>query len=99
MKVLFVSDHYVTPLEPGVLRTWQLARYLGHQGDRVHVVAPRAYFPFASATSERADDEAEPDPDGVRISWMRTGPPRAGLAGRVAAYSRQLVEATRAVMS
>ena len=48
MRVLFLSDHFVTPDQPGVLRTWQLTRYLCEQGDAVTVVAPSAYFPFAA---------------------------------------------------
>lgn len=96
MRVLFVSDHFVTPSEPGVLRTWQLARHLAERGDTVRVVAPRAYFPFAA--SGTAPRPAEP-PAGVEVEWMRTPRGGTGLRARLASYAAQLWSATRATLA
>src|SRR2546423_13496099 len=96
MDVLFISDHSVTPSQPGVLRTWQLARHLGEQGDEVVVVAPRAYFPFAR--SGQSWPVAEAIPPGVRVKRMRTPEGGGGLGWRMASYAAQALEATRAVV-
>ena len=67
MRVLFLSDHFVTPDQPGVLRTWQLTRYLCEQGDAVTVVAPSAYFPFArTATGDGRRDDHPAESAGSR---------------------------------
>lgn len=88
VRVVFVSDHFSTPDEPGVLRTWQLARHLGGEGDDVVVIAPRFYRSFASPGSP---PERGPLPRGLTVVRLPPGPTGAGSFSRVLEYLQHLM--------
>ncbi|HEX2192744.1 MAG TPA: glycosyltransferase, partial [Acidimicrobiales bacterium] len=91
MHVVFVSDHFSTPDEPGILRTWQLSRHLCEQGDRVTVIAPRDHYLFP-ARSRRTT----PLPDGLQLVPLASPPlDRSRVSSRLGYYLAQLVGATK----
>ncbi|MHB1432114.1 MAG: glycosyltransferase [Streptosporangiaceae bacterium] len=96
MRVVFVSDHFSSPDQPGILRTWQLARHLAGQGDEVVVIAPAGHYLFTGAGQPGAgarSGAAGPDlPDGVRVVRIPTSPLRRGsVASRLRYYAEQLI--------
>jgi len=92
MRVVFVSDHFSTPAEPGILRTWQVAKHLADQGDDVVVIAPRSHYLFAGGQTEAA---AALVPERVRVVRMRTSPMQRGSAfSRLRYYAEQCVLST-----
>jgi len=89
MRVVFVSDHFSRPEEPGILRTWQVAKHLAAEGDKVTVIAPAGHYLFGQPAVPAA---RTPLPEGVRVVRMRTSPLRRGSAtGRLRQYADQLV--------
>jgi glycosyltransferase involved in cell wall biosynthesis/ubiquinone/menaquinone biosynthesis C-methylase UbiE len=90
MRVVFVSDHFSTPAEPGILRTWQVAKYLADQGDDVVVIAPASHYLFGNCVAEPA--ATPPVPERVRVVRMRNSPLRRGSApSRLRYYAEQCV--------
>jgi colanic acid biosynthesis glycosyl transferase WcaI len=90
MRVVFVSDHFSTPTEPGILRTWQVAKHLADQGDDVVVIAPASHYLFAKGQAEPV--AAAPVPERIRVVRMRTSPLRRGSAlSRLRYYAEQCV--------
>lgn len=88
MRVIFVSDHFSAPDEPGILRTWQVAKYLAEQGDDVVVIAPARHYLFGRT----GNSPPQHPPDGVRVVRMRTPPLRRGSGlSRLRHYAGQLV--------
>lgn len=88
MKIAFVSDHYSTPDQPGILRTWQVAKHLAEQGDEVVVIAPAHHYLFA-AESVPADSRAT---EQIRVVRMPTSSMRRdSTLSRVRQYAEQLV--------
>jgi colanic acid biosynthesis glycosyl transferase WcaI len=89
MKVIFVSDHYSTPEQPGILRTWQVAKHLAEQGDEVVVIAPAQHYLFQDTVSASTRPHRIA---GVRVIRMRTLALRRGRPlSRVTQYALQLV--------
>ena len=89
MRIVFVSDHFSGPDEPGILRTWQIAKHLADEGDEVVVIAPARHYLFTGAARRRAQEAA---PEGVQIVRMRTSSARRGsAASRLRCYAEQLV--------
>jgi glycosyltransferase involved in cell wall biosynthesis len=89
LRVLFLSDHFSSPGQPGVLRTWRLAAYLCGEGDEVTVAAPDGYAPFARWRSPLPP----PLPEGLHL--RRLGPSRAVIGrGRVIGYAAQALHAS-----
>ncbi len=86
LKVVFVSDHFSTPSEPGILRTWQVARHLADEGDDVVVIAPASHYLFA-------DGAAVPPqrvPGQLRVVRMRISPLQRGSGlSRLRYYAEQ----------
>ena len=94
MKVVFVSDHFSSPHQPGILRTWQVARHLAEAGDQVTVVAPSSHYLFGTDATGGVGEEAGL-PHGVTLVPMRLAPLRRGsLASRLRYYAGQLVTST-----
>ncbi len=96
MRVVFVSDHFSSPDQPGILRTWQLARHLAGQGDEVVVIAPAGHYLFTGAGQPDAAGHSgtgEPDlPGGVRVVRIPTSPLRRGsIASRLRYYAEELI--------
>ncbi len=101
MRVVFVSDHFSSPGQPGILRTWQLARHLAGQGDEVVVIAPAGHYLFTGAgftgagqpgTGERPGTGGPDLPDGVRVVRIPTSPLRRdSIASRLRYYAEQLI--------
>lgn len=93
MRVVFVSDHFSTPAEPGILRTWQVAKHLAEQGDDVVVIAPAGHYLFAGGHAESA--AAALVPERVRVVRMRTSALRRGSTlSRLRHYAEQCVQST-----
>jgi glycosyltransferase involved in cell wall biosynthesis/ubiquinone/menaquinone biosynthesis C-methylase UbiE len=93
MRVLFVSDHFSTPAEPGVLRTYQLAKFLALAGDEVTVVAPKGYYAFGNR--ERASGSIESPLPNVRVIRMRQFRRFGGrISVRAQEYFAHLVQST-----
>jgi glycosyltransferase involved in cell wall biosynthesis len=91
MRVVFVSDHFSTPDEPGILRTWQLSRHLCEAGDTVTVVAPKSHYLFGPAAAPAGRSL----PEGLRLVHMRASDlDRTSSASRVRHYALQLVSGT-----
>ncbi|HUY50770.1 MAG TPA: glycosyltransferase [Streptosporangiaceae bacterium] len=89
MRIVFVSDHFSTPNEPGILRTWQVAKHLADEGDEVVVIAPSKHYLFTGPAEPSAGEVA---PERVQIVRMRTSPVRRGSAlSRLRCYAEQLV--------
>ncbi|MDA8324124.1 MAG: glycosyltransferase, partial [Actinomycetota bacterium] len=96
MRVVFVSDHFSTPGQPGILRTWQLAGHLAGQGDEVVVIAPAGHYLFTGTgqpgTGQPGGSGAEDLPDGVRVIRIPTSPLRRdSIASRLRYYAEQLI--------
>jgi colanic acid biosynthesis glycosyl transferase WcaI len=90
MRVVFVSDHFSTPAEPGILRTWQVAKHLADQGDDVVVIAPASHYLFGKRSGEPA--AAPLLPDRVQVVRMRISAPRRGSTlSRLRYYAEQCV--------
>jgi len=86
LKVVFVSDHFSTPSEPGILRTWQVAKHLADEGDEVVVIAPASHYLFAAGSAEQTAQI----PERVRVVRMRTSPLRRGSGlSRLRYYAEQ----------
>lgn len=91
MRVVFVSDHFSTPDEPGILRTWQLTRHLCEQGDQVTVIAPRDHYVFPGSTRRTT-----PLSDGLRLVSLASPPlDRGRVSSRLRYYLAQLLGATK----
>lgn len=88
MRVVFASDHFSTPDEPGVLRTWELARHLVEAGDEVVVIAPRSYRTFASTDSPASQS---PLPRGLTLVRLPPGPTGVGSVPRILEYLQHLL--------
>jgi glycosyltransferase involved in cell wall biosynthesis/ubiquinone/menaquinone biosynthesis C-methylase UbiE len=89
MRVVFVSDHFSTPAEPGILRTWQVAKHLADQGDDVVVIAPASHYLFGNSPGEPA---AMPlVPERVRVVRMRNSLRRGSAPSRLRSYAEQFV--------
>lgn len=92
MRVVFVSDHFSVPDEPGILRTWQVAKHLAEQGDDVVVIAPARHYLFGSPGSPPVYGTGTV-PEGVRVVRMQTSPLRRGSAlSRIRYYAEQAVK-------
>jgi colanic acid biosynthesis glycosyl transferase WcaI len=88
MRVVFVSDHFSTPEEPGILRTWQIAKHLADEGDEVAVIAPGSHYLFGEPATAGAKAAV---PEGVRVIRMRTSRLRRGTArSRLRHYAGQM---------
>jgi glycosyltransferase involved in cell wall biosynthesis/ubiquinone/menaquinone biosynthesis C-methylase UbiE len=86
LKVVFVSDHFSTPSEPGILRTWQVAKHLVDEGDEVVVIAPASHYLFDDDSALSQQDV----PEHLRVVRMRTTPLRRGSAlSRLRYYAEQ----------
>jgi hypothetical protein len=68
MRVVFVSDHFSAPAEPGILRTSQVANYLAAQGDDVVVIASRSHYLFSGRAKPAA--AARADQHGGEVRWL-----------------------------
>lgn len=90
MRVVFVSDHFSTPDQPGILRTWQLSKYLCEAGDEVVVIAPDTHYLFSQAVPR-----STPLPDRLTLVSLRSQQlNRASMSSRLRYYWSQLIGAT-----
>ena len=91
MKAVIVSDHFSSPEEPGILRTWQVARYLAGKGDDVVVIAPARHYLYGRARGS-PPTAIWALPDRLRVVRMRVAPLRRGSAlSRLRYYAEQVV--------
>jgi len=98
VKIVFVSDHFSTPDEPGILRTWQLARHLCEAGDKVTVIAPERHYLFPD---HKAPDTRSTLPTNMNLVALKSVPPRReSITSRLRYYwvqlARGMVETWRA---
>lgn len=90
MRVVFVSDHFSTPDQPGILRTWQFSKHLCEAGDEVVVIAPDTHYLFSEPTPR-----STPLPDGLTLVSVRCpSVNRARTSSRLRYYWSQLIRAT-----
>jgi glycosyltransferase involved in cell wall biosynthesis/ubiquinone/menaquinone biosynthesis C-methylase UbiE len=90
MRVILVSDHFSTPEDPGILRTWQVTKYLAEMGDDVTVIAPAQHYLFPNRSSRSVGKSILSQR--VRLISMRTSPLRRGsILSRLRYYGEQCV--------
>ena len=90
MKIVFVSAYFSTPDEPGILRTWQVAKHLADEGDDVVVIAPASHYLFTDGSDRPAPQQSIPPR--VRLVRMRTSAFRRGNGlSRLRCYAEQCV--------
>jgi putative colanic acid biosynthesis glycosyltransferase WcaI len=100
MNVLFISNHFSLPGQPGAPRPWAVARYLSRRGHKVTVITnKRHYLDENIKIGGEGADIIEEIVEGVRIISVETTPGRRkSLAKRLINYGSYTLQTLRVSM-
>ncbi len=87
MRLVYITEYFHTPAEGGLMRTWELSKYLADQGHQVSVIAPAAHHMTGRLPDDFKGLRQVQDVAGIRVIKVRTAAGfRRGYTARLLYY-------------